>query len=55
MIAAVLETLAFKPLGLDDLVKAIKIGSEKDKLSVIRLLLEAGDIYKAEDQYQLKK
>jgi ATP-dependent DNA helicase RecQ len=55
MMTAVLETLAFKPLGLDDLVKAIKIGSEKDKLSVIRFLLEAGDIFKAEDQYQLKK
>jgi ATP-dependent DNA helicase RecQ len=55
MIAAVLEQLVIKPLSLDDLVKAIKIGSEKDKLNVIRLLLEAGDVVKVEDGYQLKK
>lgn len=55
MMETVLETLAIKPLRLDDLVKAIKIGSENDKLNVIRLLLEAGDIHKVEDEYQLKQ
>lgn len=55
MMTAVLETLAIKPLSLEELVKAVKMGSENDKLNVIRLLLEAEDIQKVEDQYQLKK
>ncbi|WP_304064277.1 RecQ family ATP-dependent DNA helicase [Pedobacter glucosidilyticus] len=55
MMATVLENLAVKPLSLEDLVKTIKMGSEKDKLNVIRLLLEAGDIFKSEEGYQLKQ
>jgi ATP-dependent DNA helicase RecQ len=49
----ILSALAMQPLSLIDLVKSIQKGSEQEKLAVIRLLLDAGEIKKQADYYHL--
>lgn len=53
MIKDLLSALKEKPLILADLVKVINKGSEKEKLALIRLLLDAGEIKKTMDDYHL--
>ena len=49
----ILAALAQQPLTLQELVKVIKKGSEDDKLALIRLMLDAGEIKKETDLYHL--
>jgi ATP-dependent DNA helicase RecQ len=47
------QLLTVAPLGLDELVRSAKKGSEKERLQVIRLLLDAGKIKFNGDKYYL--
>ncbi|MFD2145950.1 hypothetical protein [Mucilaginibacter antarcticus] len=47
------QLLSIAPLELDDLVHAVKTGNEKERLEVIRLLLDAGKIKFNGDKYYL--
>ena len=49
----ILSALADRHLSLIDLVKVIKKGSEDEKLALIRLMLDAGEIKKEADLYHL--
>ncbi len=49
----VLEVLKIEKLVLSQLVFAIKKGSEKEKLAIIRMLLDAGEIKIDQEFYQL--
>jgi ATP-dependent DNA helicase RecQ len=49
----IIKALKATPLKLNDLVKDLKKGSDKEKLETIRLLLDAGEIRKSEDFYQI--
>ncbi|MBU1374268.1 MAG: RecQ family ATP-dependent DNA helicase [Bacteroidetes bacterium] len=49
----ILTALQFAPLKLNDLVKCLKKGSDKEKLEIIRLLLDAREIKKNEGYFQL--
>ena len=47
----IINALAQQPLTLQELVKVIQKGSEDDKLALIRLMLDAGEIKKKADLY----
>ena len=49
----IINALAQQPLTLQELVKVIQKGSEDDKLALIRLMLDAGEIKKEADLYHL--
>jgi ATP-dependent DNA helicase RecQ len=49
----ILSALAFKRLTLAELVGAVKLGSEKEKVAMIRLMLDAGAIGYAEGFYHI--
>lgn len=49
----ILSALAHQPLILNDLVNSVKKGSEQEKLVIIRLLLDAGEIKKQAEHYHL--
>jgi ATP-dependent DNA helicase RecQ len=53
MTAAVLLALQTEKLELNQLMKSIKKGSEVEKLAIIRILLEAGEIKKEQEFYHL--
>jgi ATP-dependent DNA helicase RecQ len=47
------QLLSNAPLDLDELVRAVKTGTDKERLKVIRLLLDAGKIKANGDKYYL--
>jgi len=49
----IINALAQQPLTLQELVKVMQKGSEDDKLALIRLMLDAGEIKKEADLYHL--
>ncbi|RRN78076.1 RecQ family ATP-dependent DNA helicase [Pseudoxanthomonas sp. SGD-10] len=49
----ILKALEGKQLILSELVNAVELGTEDDRLAVIRVLLDAGDIKKSGDHYHL--
>lgn len=50
---AILDILLIKPLVINDLIDKIDIGTEAERLDVIRLLLDAGTIKLNGDEYSL--
>ncbi|MES2809221.1 MAG: RecQ family ATP-dependent DNA helicase [Bacteroidota bacterium] len=51
--AEIVQLLSIDPLELDQLVQSLKSGTEKERLDVIRLLLDAGKIKFNGDKYYL--
>ena len=47
--------LSVETLSIDDLISSLKIGSEKDRIETIRLLLDAGKIKTDGEKYYLQR